>query len=447
MGFRKAVRLLNLRLLDDFLEVLLDLLVRERVLDHGLLRFKGRIELSGTLGFKLHDVEAELRANRRLTDFAGLKGGEGGAEGRHEGARNNPAEEAALGLVARVFGEFLRELAEVGALIDALNEVLRLVFRLHENVANLVFRVAVGLLVGVIGLLEVGFGNRVLLGPILCERTDEDLVARFFNRVLHVGLIGDLGLLGFLEKNGLLNEKVLDLAFKLSAGRLALSNGAIINGLLFGDRNGFAVHLEGLEFSAGGACGERGGKAENNNLLIHGCYLKIAEGCRSSATLIVQTVEKTESIVALGSLFCHPDGNANCKYHCQRQEAEKLKVNPDIGREGIGDSQINESREDEEPNPHVLQFRPSGFRHLDLALHEKTDEIFLHEVAVDENRGKKPVENRGLPFDEPLVLEIKREAAEKHDHAQADPERRFDFLAFDFEVADLQECRGNMLRQ
>ena len=79
---KKAAGLLDLGLLDDFLEVLLNLLVRERILDHGLLRFEGRIELCGALGFKLHDMKAELRADRRLTDFAGLEGGEGSAEGR-----------------------------------------------------------------------------------------------------------------------------------------------------------------------------------------------------------------------------------------------------------------------------------------------------------------------------------------------------------------------------
>ena len=238
--------------------------------------------------------------------------------------------EAALGLVARVFGEFLRKLAEVGALVDALNQVLRLVFRLHENVTDLVFRVAVGLLVGVVGLLEVGFGNRVLLGPVLSERADENLIAGFLDGVLDVGLVGELGLLGFLKEDGLLNEKVLDLTFELFAGGLALSNGAVVNGLLLGDGNGFPIHLEGLEFSAGGAGGKSGGKAENNDLLIHGCCLKIAEGCRSSGRR-GRTVGETESIVALRSLFCHPDGNANCKYHCQGQEPEELEVDPDVG--------------------------------------------------------------------------------------------------------------------
>ena len=82
-------------------------------------------------------------------------------------------------------------------------------------------------------------------------------------------------------QNFLLDEEVLDLTFKLFARGLTLRDGAVVNFLLVGDGNGLAVHLEGFEFSAGGAGGKSGGKAENDNLLIHGCSLKIAEGCRS----------------------------------------------------------------------------------------------------------------------------------------------------------------------
>ena len=214
-------------------------------------------------------MEAELRADRSLGDFAGLERGEGGAEGRHVGARHDPAEKPALSLVARVFGEFRRELAEVRTLVDAVDEVLRLIFRLHEDVADLIFRVAVGLLVGVVGLLEIRVGNRVLLHPVLSETLNEDAVAGRFDRALHFGKIGDLRLLGLLQKHRFVDEDVLHLAFKVGARRLALRDRLVVNGLLFGNGDRLAVHLEGLELGRSRTGREGGGDAEDHCVLVH----------------------------------------------------------------------------------------------------------------------------------------------------------------------------------
>ena len=77
--------LFDLGLLGEVEEVLLHALVRERVLELRSLAFVGREELSRTLGVELHDVEAVLRADRRLGDFARLQSREGHAEGGLQG--------------------------------------------------------------------------------------------------------------------------------------------------------------------------------------------------------------------------------------------------------------------------------------------------------------------------------------------------------------------------
>lgn len=267
--FARGVDLLNLGGLHDFLEVSLNLLVGERVAKNGLLAFEGGEELGLALRFELHDVEAELRANRGLSDFTGLERRESRTEGGNEGAGNDPTEEPPLSLVAGVFGEFGGKLAEVRTLVDAGDEVLRLVFRLHEDVTNLVFGVAVSSLFTVVGGLEVGFGDGVLLGPVLSEGRHQDLLTGVFNGLLDGFLIFNLGLLGFLEEHLLLNEDVLHLAFELVARGLALSDRAIVEHFLFGNGYGFAVHLEGLEFGAGRAGGDESRKTEGDDFLVH----------------------------------------------------------------------------------------------------------------------------------------------------------------------------------
>ena len=249
--------------------MLVDALVRERVDERGLLSLEGREELGRTLGVKLHDVEAELRAHGFLADRAFLHAGEGVAEGRNEGAGNDPAELAAAILVAAVFGEFLGELVEVGALVEAADDVLGLVFGLDEDVADLVFGRAVGGLFSLVGLADVFVLDRVFLGPVAQDGVDEDLVAGGFDGLLDVGVAVKLGLLGFLKQDGLLREDVLHLALKFGACGLALSDGAVVECLLLGNADGFTVDLEGLKFSVGRAGGHHGSHAENQKFLFH----------------------------------------------------------------------------------------------------------------------------------------------------------------------------------
>ena len=251
--------------------MLVDALVRERVDERGLLSLEGREELGRTLGVKLHDVEAELRAHGFLADRAFLHAGEGVAEGRNEGAGNDPAELAAAILVAAVFGEFLGELVEVGALVEAADDVLGLVFGLDEDVADLVFGRAVGGLFSLVGLADVFVLDRVFLGPVAQDGVDEDLVAGGFDGLLDVGVAVKLGLLGFLKQDGLLREDVLHLALKFGACGLALSDGAVVECLLLGNADGFTVDLEGLKFSVGRAGGHHGGHAENQKFLFLYC--------------------------------------------------------------------------------------------------------------------------------------------------------------------------------
>ena len=139
----------------------------------------------------------------------------------------------------------------------------------------------------------------------------------------------------------------------------------------------------------------------------------------------------------------HVEGNANCKNHCQCGKAEKLEVDPDIGRKEIGNREVDAADEGEKEDPEILHGAPGRIRHVDLTLHQSAHEISPRKVSVDEDRAEDPVEDRGLPLDEHFVLEPERESAEDDDHRKADPEHRFDAPSFDFEPADLAEGGEN----
>ncbi len=113
--------------------MLVQALVSQSVGDTRLLGFEIREELSRALLFELHNVEARLRANRGLSHFTFLQSGKRRAEGSNELTGNHPTELAALILAALVFAEFLGELIKVRALFEALEDVLGLIFGLHED--------------------------------------------------------------------------------------------------------------------------------------------------------------------------------------------------------------------------------------------------------------------------------------------------------------------------
>ena len=70
-------------------------------------------------------------------------------------------------------------------------------------------------------------------------------------------------------------------------------------------------------------------------------------------------------ILPTGCLFCHPHGSGNCKYQCQADQAEKLKVYPYISRAEVRHHEVQDTHDDEEDNPHPLKLHPGGIGHFD----------------------------------------------------------------------------------
>ena len=149
--------------------------------------------------------------------------------------------------------------------------------------ADLIFRVAIGGLIGFVSFLKISIAYRVLLGPILSKALNEDLIAGVVDRALHVGVLLNLGLLGFLQQCSLLNQQVFHLAFKLRAGRLTLCDSAVVDRLLLSDGHRFPVNLEGLQFSVGGAGRNQKGCAERNSFFIHDFCVSLRVHGRKSA--------------------------------------------------------------------------------------------------------------------------------------------------------------------
>lgn len=266
---RKTVRLLDLRLLHDFREMLLNELVREVGLELRLQFFIGGEELSRTLGIKLHNVETVLRLDRAFGYGTFLQSGNNRTERRREGVGDDPTQLTALSTALLVFGEFLSKLREVVTLLETLDDVLGLIFRLDENVADLVFRVTVKALLSVVGILELSFGDWVLVSPVLEGSVNENLVVSALQKGLDFGLRFDASLLGFLKKHGVLNGNLLDHHFKLFTGRLTLGNGSVVNDFLLGHGDGFTVYLERLEFGVGSTGCHHGSDTENQKFLLH----------------------------------------------------------------------------------------------------------------------------------------------------------------------------------
>ena len=134
------------------------------------------------------------------------------------------AEVAAFGC-ARILGLFLGERREIGAALELVEEGLRLVLALDQDVARVhlflpahgLHRVIVGLVQGVVG--ERGLGFILQLVP------HQELVAQERQPPLEVGIVGELLLVGSLRDHDDVGE-VGDQVLALGLGRCRLHVGA-----------------------------------------------------------------------------------------------------------------------------------------------------------------------------------------------------------------------------
>ena len=112
-------------------------------------------------------------------------------------------------------------------------------------------------------------------------------------------------------------------------------------------------------------------------------------------------------------IFGDIESKSNCKKKCQAQKPEELEVYPNIHAEAIGDSQIDKTDDDEKAQTEVLNIAPGVLRQSD-ARENFLNVILLREASEKKDRGKEPIQKRGLPLNEGGILKGDRHAAEKH---------------------------------
>jgi|GEM_PF-4020452 len=165
------------------------------------------------------------------------------AERLHHGARGGPVEIAAVILRAGVDRDVLRDLREILARLQALQDLLRVSLRADEDVAHVILSRAVSGLFPIVSSAHFSFGHRVSLHVLRDHSLREDIVLRLTESGAHSGVRRFKLLLGgFLKEHFLSDESVLHVLFKLRRALVALSDGALNQVLLLGSRDLVAVH-------------------------------------------------------------------------------------------------------------------------------------------------------------------------------------------------------------
>jgi hypothetical protein len=171
-------------------------------------------------------VVAELRLHRLLRGLALLQLDHRLGELGHVAGRVGPVEVAAVGARSRVLGLLLGDVLELLALLQVGDDLLGLVFLLHQDVARLVFLAAVGRHELVVLGLDLGVGHRVLLLVVGEQLADQDGLAGQFHLRLEVVAGVQAALLRFLHEDLAGDHFVLELARCISGvtGRPALAS-------------------------------------------------------------------------------------------------------------------------------------------------------------------------------------------------------------------------------
>ena len=196
-------------------------------------------------------MPAEFALHRRLRRLALGQLLDGLGERLDHLARLEPAQIATLRLRA-VHRHGLRQVLELGALVELRDHVLRLVLGLHEDVAGLELvlrhlgdtRVVLG--------LEFGLARRLVLHVLLGEGREEDVGAVEIQAGLRLGIVGQALLLRFLSTDLGTDQQINDLLFLLRVQILRLLAGLGLNeNREFIGSNGLAVDSGNRRFRRG----------------------------------------------------------------------------------------------------------------------------------------------------------------------------------------------------
>src|SRR5579864_6643997 len=132
----------------------------------------------------------------------------------------------------------------------------------------------------------------------------------------------------------------------------------------------------------------------------------------------------------------------------QSHAAEELEVDPGIRREIVGDVEVDRAHDGKEADPAPVEPPPRGVGHLHLLSEHRPYQVAAREyLGAGDCPRKQPVEHRGFPFDESLVVQDERRAAEHHDDGEADPHHGLDLALSQLEPAYLEERRDDRDRR
>ena len=128
----------------------------------------------------------------------------------------------------------------------------------------------------------------------------------------------------------------------------------------------------------------------------------------------------------------------------QAHAAEHLEVDPGVGVEVEGHPQVKHAHAREEQRPGPAQGAPDGVGQFHLGAHQRLDEVLAKEqLPASQDGAHQPVQDRGLPLDEFLVVGDECGAAKKHDDRQADPLHGLDLAVAQPQVGDLHHRGGD----
>ena len=277
---------------------------------------------------------------------------------------------------------------------------------------------AVSGLFPIVSSAHFSFGHRVSLHVLRDHSLREDIVLRLTESGAHSGVRR------FLKEHFLSDESVLHVLFKLRRALVALSDGALNQVLLLGSRDLVAVHGNVRD------SGERRGAREDDAGENGGGGFHLHWNDSKKNRWFGQRV---------GAVFRDVETHREREGEREAKEAEKLEIHPGFRGERVSNREVDKPDHDEEPDPALLEVFPDVGGKGDLSADQLMNEVLSGHAAVDQDRGKDPVEDRRLPLDEKRIVEPDREAAEDRNDRERQPQHDFHLLAAQQHKGDLQD--------
>ena len=152
---------------------------------------------------------------------------------------------AALILRALIDGVLLGDISKLVTVLQIIDHFLGVSFGANRDHADLVFTIAVSLLLFFVELLDVSVFDRILLSEVRDQSVDQNAVACVVDRVTNFGTVSELLTIGFLQKHFFLDQLIANLHFQFRCALLTVLDDLTDDFflLLSGDR--LTVHCDG----------------------------------------------------------------------------------------------------------------------------------------------------------------------------------------------------------